>query len=52
MPFIEAAKSPLYGSCAEQSPACQVYNIVHMFSGSGAISSKYTSKRPVHLTFT
>jgi hypothetical protein len=31
---MAALKSPLYGSCLEQSPVCQVYSIVRRFSGS------------------
>jgi hypothetical protein len=34
MACMAALKSPLYGSCFEQSPACQVYNITSRFSGS------------------
>lgn len=41
MPFMAASKSPLYGSWAEQSPACQVYSIVSIFSGSEWISKVF-----------
>lgn len=34
MACMAALKSPLYGSCFEQSPDCQVYNITSKFSGS------------------
>ena len=35
MPCMAFSKLPLYGSCREQSPLCQVCSIVSMFSGSG-----------------
>ncbi len=46
MPCIASSKLPLYGSCREQSPLCQVCNIVSMFSGSGkGVSSRHSIRK-------